>query len=452
MAASVEEYLNIMDLKSDVGIDQLRQKYRDLIFVWHPDRFPGNSRLQADAEAKLKEINGAYEFLLGYLAAPNHDQQQSNEPFKKETLYIVHVHDRIGYINANGDVVIPAVYKDGPSYFDDLTIVKAGDSLKVIDTSNNIVGSLGSQFSRVVNFGPHYWVEGQNYNKKCLFNKSCEQITEWYDDISLHEAEGVYINNRIGVKSGDKYGVIDGNGKILLPLIYDSVWISKHFIRVTTGGEETLLRSDTLQQVKIPAGCKPYMQSDKDTHRIRNIASGKEGLIDLEGNVVIGPKYEYLYPFSCGLALSYNNQGERFINAKEETVIDIDVNKYENVGYFFDQGFCRVNRIDEFKFFGGSFYTSGLINKNGNIEVVFFRHAKRKVSWMTNFVEGNAIVHIDDIAKNEKKYGVINENGGWVLDCRYEHILALNNSILLCTCSGSKVYYDWNGNMIKLKI
>ncbi|RJR34822.1 MAG: tetratricopeptide repeat protein, partial [Deltaproteobacteria bacterium] len=42
----------------------VKQAYRDLVYVWHPDRFVQNTRLQQKAEAMLKEINAAYETIL----------------------------------------------------------------------------------------------------------------------------------------------------------------------------------------------------------------------------------------------------------------------------------------------------------------------------------------------------------------------------------------------------
>ena len=52
-----------------LGISHPSQKevihsaYRDLVQVWHPDRFGNNERLRRKAEERLKEINAAYDFL-----------------------------------------------------------------------------------------------------------------------------------------------------------------------------------------------------------------------------------------------------------------------------------------------------------------------------------------------------------------------------------------------------
>jgi DnaJ-class molecular chaperone len=39
---------------------ELRTAYRDLVRVWHPDRFENDPRLRSKAERKLQEINSAY--------------------------------------------------------------------------------------------------------------------------------------------------------------------------------------------------------------------------------------------------------------------------------------------------------------------------------------------------------------------------------------------------------
>ena len=43
--------------------DEIRLAYRDLVNVWHPDRFGADARLRAKAEEHLKSINAAYHAL-----------------------------------------------------------------------------------------------------------------------------------------------------------------------------------------------------------------------------------------------------------------------------------------------------------------------------------------------------------------------------------------------------
>ena len=62
---SAEQCFQILGLSSGATNDQIRQAHRDLVKVWHPDRFAHDVRLQKQAEEKLKAINEAYDFLMG---------------------------------------------------------------------------------------------------------------------------------------------------------------------------------------------------------------------------------------------------------------------------------------------------------------------------------------------------------------------------------------------------
>jgi curved DNA-binding protein CbpA/lysophospholipase L1-like esterase len=60
---SIEQALAVLGLDNTASSIDIDQAYRDLAMVWHPDRFPGESRLRNRAQKKFKEINAAYEAL-----------------------------------------------------------------------------------------------------------------------------------------------------------------------------------------------------------------------------------------------------------------------------------------------------------------------------------------------------------------------------------------------------
>jgi DnaJ-like protein len=63
-------YYHILGLEPGVSLEELKQTHRDLVKVWHPDRFADDPRLEKKAQEKLKEINEAYaEVLLDVLPA-----------------------------------------------------------------------------------------------------------------------------------------------------------------------------------------------------------------------------------------------------------------------------------------------------------------------------------------------------------------------------------------------
>jgi len=62
----ISRCIEILGLKPNASQEEVNQAYRDLVNVWHPDRFVGNPRLQKKAEEKVKEINAAYEYIKSF--------------------------------------------------------------------------------------------------------------------------------------------------------------------------------------------------------------------------------------------------------------------------------------------------------------------------------------------------------------------------------------------------
>jgi curved DNA-binding protein CbpA len=54
----------VLGLRPGATQEEVKLAYHDLVNVWHPDRFLHDEKLKSKAEAKLKEINAAYECLI----------------------------------------------------------------------------------------------------------------------------------------------------------------------------------------------------------------------------------------------------------------------------------------------------------------------------------------------------------------------------------------------------
>ncbi|HEY9826597.1 MAG TPA: J domain-containing protein [Stenomitos sp.] len=55
-----ESHFQLLELEPDASLDEVQRAYRDLVMIWHPDRFAHNVRLQRKAEEKVKQFNDAY--------------------------------------------------------------------------------------------------------------------------------------------------------------------------------------------------------------------------------------------------------------------------------------------------------------------------------------------------------------------------------------------------------
>ena len=57
------ESLKVLELQANPSREEISKAYRQLVQVWHPDRFPNNPELKERAHHALARINEAYEFL-----------------------------------------------------------------------------------------------------------------------------------------------------------------------------------------------------------------------------------------------------------------------------------------------------------------------------------------------------------------------------------------------------
>jgi curved DNA-binding protein CbpA len=57
----LQDSYRVLELEPGATLEDAKRSYRELVKVWHPDRFANDPRLQKKAQEKLKEINLAYE-------------------------------------------------------------------------------------------------------------------------------------------------------------------------------------------------------------------------------------------------------------------------------------------------------------------------------------------------------------------------------------------------------
>ena len=66
----IEQAYQTLGLARGASSAAVKQAYRDLVKVWHPDRFPQDHRLHDKVQEQLKGINLAYATVLEDLARP----------------------------------------------------------------------------------------------------------------------------------------------------------------------------------------------------------------------------------------------------------------------------------------------------------------------------------------------------------------------------------------------
>lgn len=73
----VHRAYKVLGLLPGTSKEEVRGAYRDLVQVWHPDRYSHNERLQQKAQRNLKRINEAFEILKEYEPPPGGVGRQS---------------------------------------------------------------------------------------------------------------------------------------------------------------------------------------------------------------------------------------------------------------------------------------------------------------------------------------------------------------------------------------
>ena len=77
--SEMDDYYRLLGLNPGASEEEIKEAYKDLIKVWHPDRFSNDPRLKEKASEKLREINLAYEVLKTYIAGKSEQSTASRE-------------------------------------------------------------------------------------------------------------------------------------------------------------------------------------------------------------------------------------------------------------------------------------------------------------------------------------------------------------------------------------
>lgn len=63
-SSGLSECYVVLEVPETASVEQIRESYKNLVKVWHPDRFPNDAKLREKADQKLKQINAAYEKVM----------------------------------------------------------------------------------------------------------------------------------------------------------------------------------------------------------------------------------------------------------------------------------------------------------------------------------------------------------------------------------------------------
>lgn len=69
----IEKALHLLQVPREASPEAIKAAYRDMVRVWHPDRFAHDEHMRLKAEAQIRLINAAYETLKHFTPEPSSD-------------------------------------------------------------------------------------------------------------------------------------------------------------------------------------------------------------------------------------------------------------------------------------------------------------------------------------------------------------------------------------------
>jgi hypothetical protein len=135
----IKQSFEILELDRGASTDEIKQSYKDIVTVWHPDRFSNNPRLRQRAEEKLKEVNAAYDTVKSYLSS-----EQRMEPKQENAQPDAAPYDKTEAVVEAGTGIALSLWSCLSSLFQSVvTDVKTGMEQGSLDQSQRGAGCGG---------------------------------------------------------------------------------------------------------------------------------------------------------------------------------------------------------------------------------------------------------------------------------------------------------------------
>lgn len=265
---------------------------------------------------------------------------------------------KYGYVDINGKVIIPFIYDNATKFKDGVAVVTKGEVFTkeyLIDIKGNILNK-------------------KEYEKIYFFN----------DDYKIHS-----------VKNKDYYGVIDDNGKEILPVIYDEISITKNIIQVKKDKKIMYFNNcSVIKEVKLDKNVE-FFYLGEGIYEITN-KNGESGIMDEKNNFLTEIKYNGISNFYKGKAIVKYKNKYIVIDSTGKELYEIKDSRID------------LNCIGKYIISGKA--KKGFIDWKGKTVI------EKKYDLVENFVDGYS-----KVCKNNR-FGIIDETGKEILKIKYNEI------------------------------
>ncbi len=317
----------------------------------------------------------------------------------KDDLGLATKDDQSGFINTNGDIVVPFEYEDAFPFYKGYAPVKKNGKWNYINLNGEKIfnDSLIFSYRPIIDKKAIFMIDTLKVEteKKLISENGSRtfiesgykiekiQLKEGLIDVSgdvlLHplydEISGYFHNGYMRIRNNGMMGIVDKKGNPVIPIIYEDISdIKKDLFLAKSKDKWGMI--NIKNQIIIP------FEYDKIRHFKEELAQisvkGSVGYIDKGNRIVIEPKYDFnlLGDFNDGLALVKKNKKYGYINKKGEIIIPIVYNN----GLPFDKKYALVDK-------DGMNYT---INRKGERKGITKQHVWLKFEEFRRFAEKNS--------------------------------------------------------------
>ncbi|STZ08660.1 KWG Leptospira [Moraxella caprae] len=236
-----------------------------------------------------------------------------------------------GYININNEIVIEPKYKYIYHAFDNYFIGCLGDNrVGMIDIYQNKI--LQFQYKSIeVSKDAGLILLQHQYGKKWELIKIKRNLFDKLRDFNYQSME-ISNNSTIKIKDKDLYGLMDIEGNIILPIIYDYISsydnVEPYFV-IEKNGLRGL--ADECGNICIPVQYELLRKVSSNLVRVKR--NGKYGICDLQGNEVVPCIHEYLYNAKDDRIAVCKNGKWGFFDNNGNAVIDFIYDEVESFSH-----------------------------------------------------------------------------------------------------------------------
>lgn len=320
-------------------------------------------------------------------------------------------------------------------------------------------------------------------NKFLLIQKEKEEILN-YDNI-------LFLKSGFLIKREDKYGVVNNNNEVVLPIEYEEIIELKENLfairknnkfalfkdneKVTDFLYEKIVRIDKnliyvvknnylgiINENGESVISNEYLYLDKfsDNYTIAMLSDKKLNYIDMTEKVLLKNEYDYLFPIKDGRGIVVKNNKFGLVNIENLNEIiapKMDLIKYidediyvEVIGednYLIDKNGKKI--VDtSFDFIGD--ISEGLIPVKKNSKFGYIDKTGKIVIPLIyeeiGEIENNLVIVLD---KNTQKYGVINTKNKYVIEPKWSYISARSKNLFIVgNEEGEEFLYNSNEQKI----